>query len=54
MSGDPARGVTDGNGRFHALANVAVADGAVFPTSGAHNPTLTIVALATRPASRPD
>jgi choline dehydrogenase-like flavoprotein len=31
---------------------VLVADGSLFPTSGAHNPTLTIMATALRNARR--
>jgi gluconate 2-dehydrogenase alpha chain len=48
MGPDPARAVTDGYGRVHALDNVYVADGSVFVTSGAHNPTNTIMAVALR------
>jgi gluconate 2-dehydrogenase alpha chain len=50
MGDDPASSVTDSIGRFHDLDNVVVADGSVFPTSGAHNPTLTIMATALRNA----
>ena len=39
---------TDGYGRVHGLDNVYVADGSVFVTSGAHNPTNTIMAVALR------
>ena len=35
-------------GRVHGLDNVYVADGSVFVTSGAHNPTNTIMAVALR------
>lgn len=45
-----AGSVTDGWGRFHHLDNLFVADGSVFPSSGAHNPTLTIMATALRNA----
>jgi choline dehydrogenase-like flavoprotein len=34
--------------RVHGLANLYVAGSSVFPTAGASNPTLTIVALALR------
>jgi len=44
--------VTDGEGRHHDLDNVFVADGSVFPTSGAHNPALTIMATALRNSPR--
>ncbi|MBV9521468.1 MAG: GMC family oxidoreductase [Alphaproteobacteria bacterium] len=46
MGGDPARSVTDANGRCHAAPNVIVADGSLFPTVGAVNPGSTIGALA--------
>jgi choline dehydrogenase-like flavoprotein len=45
---DPASSVTDPYGRVHGLDNVYVADGSVFVTSGAHNPTNTIMAVALR------
>jgi len=48
MGADPATSVTDGYGRVHGLDNVYVADGAVFVTSGAHNPTNTLMAVALR------
>ena len=52
MGTDPTLSATDGEGRFHELDNLFVADGSVFPTSGAHNPTLTIMATALRNALR--
>ncbi len=48
MGADPAASVTDSYGRVHGLDNVYVADGSVFVTSGAHNPTNTIMAVALR------
>jgi choline dehydrogenase-like flavoprotein len=36
----------------HGMANVFVADGSVFPSSGAQNPTLTIMATALRNATK--
>ncbi len=48
MGADPATSVTDGYGRVHGLDNVYAADGSVFVTSGAHNPTNTIMAVALR------
>lgn len=48
MAGDSASGVVDATCRVHGMDNLFVASGAVFPTSGAANPTLTIVALALR------
>ncbi|HTR70599.1 MAG TPA: GMC family oxidoreductase [Mycobacteriales bacterium] len=44
--------VTDGHGMVHGLENVFVADGSVFPSSGAQNPTLTIMATALRNATK--
>jgi choline dehydrogenase-like flavoprotein len=48
MAKDPAQGVVDANGKVHELDNLYVAGSSVFPTSGAANPTLTIVALSLR------
>lgn len=48
MHDDPSRGVVNRDGRVHGLANLYVAGSSVFPTCGANNPTLTIVALALR------
>ena len=48
MHDDPRRGVVDANGKVHGLANLFVAGSGVFPTSGAANPTLTLVALSLR------
>jgi choline dehydrogenase-like flavoprotein len=48
MGADPSSSVTDSYGRVHGLDNVFVADGSVFVTSGAHNPTNTIMAVALR------
>jgi choline dehydrogenase-like flavoprotein len=48
MHADPAFGVVDADCRVHGLSNLYVASSAVFPTAGAANPTLTIVALALR------
>lgn len=45
---DPATSVCDADGRFHDVGNLFAADGALFPTSSGFNPTMTIVALATR------
>lgn len=46
MGGDPATSVTDAEGRCHAVPNLIVADGSLFPTVGAVNPGSTIGALA--------
>jgi choline dehydrogenase-like flavoprotein len=48
MSDEPRRGVVDSDCRVHGVENLFVAGGAVFPTGGYANPTLTIVALALR------
>jgi choline dehydrogenase-like flavoprotein len=48
MSDHPSTGVVDSNGAVHGLANLYVTGGAVFPTCGHANPTLTIVALSVR------
>jgi gluconate 2-dehydrogenase alpha chain len=52
MGIDPSTSVTDSVGRHHFLDNVFVADGSVFPSSGGHNPTLTIMATALRNAQK--
>ncbi len=46
MGDDPTRSVTDARGRCHAVPNLVVADGSLFPTAGAVNPGATIAALA--------
>jgi choline dehydrogenase-like flavoprotein len=51
MHADPAHGVVDANCRVHGMSNLYVAGSSVFPTAGAANPTLTIVALALRLAN---
>jgi choline dehydrogenase-like flavoprotein len=48
MSADPKRGVVDSDCKVHGLDNLFVAGSSVFPTSGAANPTFTILALALR------
>ncbi|UNX53717.1 GMC family oxidoreductase [Georgenia sp. TF02-10] len=50
MSANPADGVVDGFGRSHDVPNLFISDGSVFTTGASANPTLTIVALATRQA----
>lgn len=50
MGNDPERSVTDAYGRFHSVANLYCADGALFTTSSGMNPVLTIWALARRVA----
>lgn len=51
MHADPRSGVVDENCRVHSVANLYIAGSSVFPTGGANNPTLTIVALALRLAN---
>ncbi len=48
MHPDPRQGVVDANCQVHGVANLFVAGSSVFPNGGYANPTLTIVALATR------
>lgn len=48
MADSPTAGVTDANGRIHGAGELYVASGALFPTGGRANPTLTITALSLR------
>jgi choline dehydrogenase-like flavoprotein len=48
MSDDPKKGVVDSDGKVHGVANLYVAGSSVFPTYGASNPTLNLVALTLR------
>ncbi|GAA2874037.1 GMC family oxidoreductase [Pseudonocardia halophobica] len=48
MNADPRLGVVDADCRVHSTRNLYVAGSSVFPTYGASNPTLTIIALAFR------
>lgn len=52
MSVHPASGVVDRDLRVHGVDNLYVCGGSVFPTGGHANPTLTIVALALRLATK--
>lgn len=52
MHRDPKRGVVDERSYVHGVRNLLVAGSSVFPTAGAANPTLTIVALALRMADQ--
>lgn len=45
---DPKQGVVDENCKVHGISNLFIAGSSVFPTCGYAQPTLTIVALATR------
>jgi len=49
---DPKQGVVDENCRVHGVSNLFITGSSVFPTGGAANPTLTIIALAIRLADR--
>jgi choline dehydrogenase-like flavoprotein len=51
MGADPRTSVVDALGRHHQMANLAVFDGSVFPTSLGVNPSLSIYALAARNAT---
>ncbi len=48
MSDDPKRGVVDANCKVYGISNLYIAGAACFPTAGAANPTLTLVALSLR------
>jgi choline dehydrogenase-like flavoprotein len=48
MHADPARGVVDPVCNVHSVDNLYIAGTSVFPTYGASNPTLTIIALSIR------
>lgn len=50
MGSDPATSVVDSYGRAHDVPNLFIADGSIFVTCGAANPTCTIHALALRVA----
>lgn len=52
MSRDPAGGVVDPDCAVHGIGNLYCCGGSVFPTGGAANPTLTMVALSIRLADR--
>ena len=46
MGNDPAQSVTDAFGRVHDTDNLYIAGPALFPSSGAVNPTFTLTAMA--------
>ena len=51
MHADPRQGVVDADSKVHGIANLYVAGSSVFPTYGASNPTLNLVALTLRLAT---
>lgn len=48
MHTDPRQGVTDANAKVHGMGNLFVAGSGLFPTYGASNPTMNLVALTLR------
>jgi choline dehydrogenase-like flavoprotein len=51
MSADPRNGVVNADSRVHGVGNLYVAGSSVFPTYGASNPTLNLIALTLRLAA---
>ena len=51
MGADPAESVVDAHGFAHEVPNLAILGTSTFPTTGGHNPTLTLQALAWRTAA---
>ncbi len=45
MHDDPRRGVVDANAKVHGLPNLYVAGSSIFPSYGASNPTMNLIAL---------
>ena len=54
MGSDPARSVVDANGECHDVKRLFVGDGSLIPATVSANPSLTIMALATRLAAHLD
>ncbi|HEX4033780.1 MAG TPA: GMC family oxidoreductase [Solirubrobacteraceae bacterium] len=54
MGSDPARSVVDAHGEMHSVRRLFVGDGSVIPRTVSANPSLTIMALATRLADHLD
>jgi gluconate 2-dehydrogenase alpha chain len=52
MGSDPGTSVVDSHGFSHEVPNLGILGTSLFPTSGGHNPTLTLQALARRTARR--
>ncbi|MGB4842851.1 MAG: GMC family oxidoreductase [Ferruginibacter sp.] len=51
MSDNPKEGVVDANCKVHGIDNLYVAGASCYPTGGAVNPTLTVVAISLRLAN---
>jgi choline dehydrogenase-like flavoprotein len=54
MGDDPGRSVVDANGECHTVKRLFIGDGSVIPATVSANPSLTIMALATRLADHLD
>ncbi len=52
MGADPKSSVCDADARIHGMANLWIAGSSLFPSPGAANPTLNLIALALRLADR--
>jgi choline dehydrogenase-like flavoprotein len=52
MSDDPKKGVVDANCKVHGISNLHIAGSSCYPTGGAVNPTLTVVAISLRLSDR--
>ena len=48
MNDNPKLGVVNSNCRVHGIDNLFIAGSSCFPTAGAANPTLTVIALSLR------
>lgn len=48
MHDDPKQGVVDRNCKVHGISNLFIAGSSCYPTAGAVNPTLTLIALSLR------
>lgn len=48
MSDSPKTGVVDANCKIHSISNLFIAGSSCYPTGGAVNPTLTVVAISLR------
>lgn len=48
MHTDPRQGVVDANCKVHGVGNLFVAGSSIFPTCGASNPTMNIIAMTLR------